>query len=132
MNLLVVDDEPAVCTVLQLLLAREGHGVTVCHDGTVALDILAHTTPDLALIDLNLPLVNGMSVIAAVRNIRPNVPIIIITGMLSTSSSDPRDHPEIGALAGAYCLAKPFKPRDLSCLVARVLSPDAGSVSQSA
>ncbi|MBR0993099.1 response regulator [Bradyrhizobium japonicum] len=128
MNLLVVDDEPAVCTVLKLLLMKEGHVVTVCDTGAAALAILAASRVDLALIDLSLPQVDGVSVIAAVRSLRPHIPIIVITGLLSKSSPNLADHPEIGPLDHAYCLAKPFRPRDLSQLVATALLGGAQSV----
>ncbi|PDT88763.1 hypothetical protein CO669_18555 [Bradyrhizobium sp. Y36] len=128
MNLLVVDDEPAVCTAIRLLLKKDGHAVTACDTGAAALAILATSNVDLALIDLSLPMVDGVSVVAAARDLRPLVPIIVITGMLSTSSPNPADHPEIGPLDRAYCLAKPFRPSELSRLVAIALPGAARSV----
>lgn len=122
MNLLVVDDEPAVCAVLKLSLMKQGFDVVACETGDAALEILAGSEIDLALIDLSLPAVDGKSVISAVRSFRPHIPIIVITGMLSTSSTDPADHPEIGPLDNACCLAKPFRPKDLSQLVAKALN----------
>jgi CheY-like chemotaxis protein len=123
MDILVVDDEPAVCTVVRLVLSREGHAVTSCDHGEAALDLLAEREPAVALIDLSLPKVRGLTIVEAARALRPQLPIIVITGMLSEGLKSRFECSDLVKVPGVYGLGKPFKPKDLCRLVAIATSP---------
>ncbi len=123
MEILLVDDEPAVCTVVRLILSKEGYAVITCDNGEAALEILAEREPAVALIDLSLPKVRGVSVIEAARALRPDLPIIVITGMLTEGRKSQFDCSDLVAVENVYGLGKPFKPRDLCRLVAIAAAP---------
>ncbi|NEW94184.1 response regulator [Rhodopseudomonas sp. BR0M22] len=122
MEVLVVDDEPAVRIVLDLSLGKAGHRVTVCDSGTAALDLLSQSTPAIALIDLSLPKVHGMTVLAAVRAARPELPIIVISGMLPEFDAAMLEREGMTVQNGVYCLAKPFSGKQLQRLMQDALS----------
>ena len=86
-NILVVDDEVGVCCVIQHLLVREGYAVTALTDGRQALDVVARSDFAAALIDLNLADIDGNDVIRAARAARPNMPIVMMSGMVLESRS---------------------------------------------
>lgn len=118
-RILVVEDDHAISDMLTDVLKEEGYEVTVAADGAVASDLLATTTPDLVLLDLNLPHRHGVELLKEIRQ-RGNdagsfVPVIILTGVY-TSRDD-----KINSLnAGADdFLPKPF---DMIELLARVKS----------
>ncbi len=108
-RLLVVDDDEAVRTGLRCVLVSEGYEVRVAGNGRDAIKELEKTTVDLALVDMNMPLLNGWSTIAALRNIQPNLQIIIITA-----------RPDQHRAAQAARLDLMEKPLDLPLLVERI------------
>ena len=122
MEVLVVDDEPAVRTVLDLALGKAGHRATVCDSGPAALDWLSRSTPELALIDLSLPKVQGLAVFAAVRAAKPELPIIVISGMLPEFDAAMLEREGMTPQNGVYCLAKPFTGQQLRRLMQDALT----------
>jgi two-component system OmpR family response regulator len=120
--ILVIDDEPAVCSVIKLLLGRERFTVVTCPDGQAALDILSSEDFAAALIDLGLEPVHGRHVIEAVRAARPALPIVAMSGVLLGNEDD--DLPGLPAeLQGLHRLPKPFKPQSLIALVRAIANP---------
>jgi putative two-component system response regulator len=109
-RVLVVDDDERVRSVLESLLAREGHLVYQAADGEQALDLVARESPDLILLDVVLPGMNGIEVCRRLRNDPETrlIPIVLITGM---------HEPDLrfeGLEAGADdFLLKPFDMREL-------------------
>jgi CheY-like chemotaxis protein len=117
--ILVVDDEPAVCVVIELLLGREGLTVVNCADGKTALAVLPSRDFAAALIDLGLEQVRGRHVIDAIREARPALPIVIMSGALMRLDED--DSSGLPArFEGLEWLPKPFKPQNLIALVSEV------------
>jgi two-component system CheB/CheR fusion protein len=118
-TILVVEDDPEVRELLDLLLKDEGHRVVTAPDGVVALDVAARGTvrPDLILVDYNLPNgLNGIQVTAKLQEkLRRKIPAIILTGDISTGTL--RD------IARQDCvqLNKPVKVKDLTQLIQRLL-----------
>ena len=78
-KILVVDDEPQICFFLQELLERDGHRVMTVESGEAALEQIAIQEFDLALLDLMMPKIGGLEVLAALRKQRPNTAIIMLT-----------------------------------------------------
>ena len=77
-RILVVDDEPPIVDVLVYNLERNNYEVLVARDGQQALDLARQEQPDLIILDLMLPLVDGLDVCRALRRER-DVPIIMLT-----------------------------------------------------
>jgi len=110
-HILVVDDEPRIAEIARDYLQRAGYSVTVAGNGTDALAIARTRHPDLIVLDLGLPHVDGLDVTRALRK-QSNVPIIMLTARVE--ESDKLVGLELGA--DDY-ITKPFSPREL---VARV------------
>ncbi len=114
-KILVVEDDKTVAEVVSRYLAREGYEVEHVADGAVALARLQQGMPDLLVLDLMLPGLDGREVCRRVRAIS-DVPIIMLTALGETS--DRIRGLELGA--DDY-LAKPFSPRELVARVKNVL-----------
>ena len=123
-DILVVDDEAAVCRAVQHLLARHGYTVTACTEGLRAVDMIAQRDFAVALVDLNLGDVHGSQVIRTARASRPGLPIVMMSGLIAESGRSPPDFLGMSIrIGGLYRLAKPFKPQDLLDLIAEILAP---------
>jgi two-component system, OmpR family, alkaline phosphatase synthesis response regulator PhoP len=106
-KILVVDDEIKVCDLLRIYGERDGYEVITATDGNSALNQVQEQNPDLILLDLNLPKLDGVEVCRRVR-LRSRVPIIMLT-----ARDEERD--KIGGLetgADDY-VTKPFSPREV-------------------
>src|SRR5262245_30159972 len=79
-EVLVVDDERDTCELLEMALARQGIAVTTCTTATDALEMIASRDFDAVLTDLSMPLVSGLEVCERVLAVRPEVPVVLITG----------------------------------------------------
>ncbi|GAB2911834.1 two-component system response regulator MtrA [Rhodococcus aerolatus] len=110
-RILVVDDDAALAEMLTIVLRGEGFEPFVVADGSLALDAVHAHDPDLVLLDLMLPGMNGIDVCRAVRA-ESGVPIVMLTAKTDTVDV------VLGLESGAddYVM-KPFKPKEL---VARV------------
>jgi two-component system response regulator MtrA len=110
-RVLVVDDDPALAEMLTIVLRGEGFDTAVVGDGTRALPVVRELRPDLVLLDLMLPGMNGIDVCKAIRA-ESGLPIVMLT-----AKSDTIDV-VLGLESGADdYVVKPFKPKEL---VARV------------
>ena len=108
MRLLLVEDEPAAAQVLAKGLREHAYAVDVAGDGSAALHEVALTDYDAVVLDLMLPLVDGLSVCRAIRRAGRHVPILIVT------ARDAVDARVEGFDAGADdYLVKPFDFREL-------------------
>ncbi|HEY0389459.1 MAG TPA: response regulator transcription factor [Gaiellales bacterium] len=79
MNVLVVEDEPLITSFLERGLRSEGYAVTSVDRGDVALDAFSATQPDMVVLDVMLPGIDGFDVLAAIRASDPGVPVILLT-----------------------------------------------------
>src|SRR2546427_6841583 len=80
MEIMIVDDEPQVAEVLATSLRRQGHSTTVVHSGREALDRLKSVAFDAMFLDVSMPGMNGLDVMAEVRRLRPSLAVVVITG----------------------------------------------------
>jgi DNA-binding NtrC family response regulator len=110
-SILVVDDHDGLRDVIAQLLAREGYFVLEAANGTEVFAVLSCATPDLLLLDLSMPSLDGRHVFGAVRIHHPRLPVVLING-----APDAREiaH-ELGAVG---YLAKPFGADALLATVA--------------
>lgn len=86
MNLLLVEDEPSVVSVVSRGLAEEGFAVSVAPDGQIGLEMATHNHFDLMILDIMLPGINGLELCKLIKNIKPNVPIIMLTALGTTEN----------------------------------------------
>mgnify|MGYP001049872018 FL=1 len=111
-KILVVDDESNILDVLELYLLREGFQVIRASDGQVALRLFNESQPDLVILDLMLPKVEGLSVLKHIRQQTSTLPVLLLT------AKSQEDDKLAGFASGADdYVTKPFSPREL---VARV------------
>jgi DNA-binding response OmpR family regulator len=115
-KVLVIDDERVVCNSCRRVLEQEGYEVSVAMDGHEGIERVSQEEFDAALVDLRLPGISGMDVVRAVKNVRPQIRIIIITGYSSISSAV-----EAMQLGASDYLPKPFTPNELTDRVRRAV-----------
>ncbi len=105
--MLVVDDDPALAEMLTIVLRKEGFDTAVVSEGTKAMPALRELKPDLVLLDLMLPGMNGIDVCRAIRA-ESGVPIVMLTAKGDTVDV------VLGLESGADdYVVKPFKPQEL-------------------
>jgi DNA-binding response OmpR family regulator len=114
-KILVVDDELEIVKVVRAYLEQSGFRVITASDGQQALAVFRHQQPDLIVLDLNLPQLDGLEVCRAIRR-DSNVPIIMLTARVE--ETDRLIGLEIGA--DDY-ITKPFSPREVVARVRTVL-----------
>ena len=81
LSVLVVDDEPSICSFLDEVLSHNGYSIAVACDGATALERLGEREFHLAIIDLSLPDSNGFDLVKRAKELRPDLVAIIMTGM---------------------------------------------------
>jgi DNA-binding response OmpR family regulator len=114
-NILVVDDEAMVREVVCAYLSREGFSTTEAIDGEEALERVAEREPDLIVLDVMLPKLDGYSVLSELRK-HTDVPVILLTARAEEVDR------VLGLELGADdYVVKPFSPRELSARVRSVL-----------
>jgi DNA-binding response OmpR family regulator len=113
-HILVIDDEPGILRFVSRALSSDGHDVTVAYDGPSALQLVARRRPDLVILDLLLPGINGNTVLTALLTHDLTLRVLILSAV-----GDP--HARVRCLeAGAVdFLSKPFVVAEL---IARVRS----------
>jgi CheY-like chemotaxis protein len=119
MRVLVADDEPPIRLLCQVNLAVAGIGVLQAEDGEEALALARAEAPDLILLDLMMPRLDGWTVAEelATDERTSDIPVVFLTARATTA--DRRRAEELGALG--YVL-KPFDPVGLAPLVAEVVA----------
>ncbi|MDR7328697.1 MtrAB system response regulator MtrA [Corynebacterium guangdongense] len=110
-TILVVDDDPAISEMLTIVLEAEGFNPVAVTDGNEAVPAFQESEPDLILLDLMLPGMNGVDICKAIRA-ESSVPIVMLTAKTDTVDV------VLGLESGADdYITKPFKPKEL---VARI------------
>lgn len=107
MRVLVADDDPQILKALRIILTAHGYDVSLARDGTEAIDVAAHDRPDVIVLDLGMPRLDGVAVIEAVRG-WTTTPILVVSGRSDTAG-------KVDALdAGADdYVVKPFATEEL-------------------
>ncbi len=123
-TILVVDDEPRIVELAGLYLRNDGYSVLSAHDGLSALRMIEERRPDLVVLDIMLPKMDGWEVCRRLRQGNNNVPIIMLTAR--GEDVDRIVGLELGA--DDY-VVKPFNPRELVARVKAVLRRSEGAAS---
>src|SRR5437868_5738972 len=115
LKLLFADDEKSLQELMSIELPRMGHEVTVCPDGLTAAAALERSSYDCLLVDLDMPGLSGIEVIAKAKALSPQIDAVVLTGKSSLETA-------IAALRqGAFdYLTKPCKLVELQALLQRV------------
>lgn len=116
LNILVVDDEPNMRRVLQILLERLGHTVVLADDGAAALERLAADSVDLIISDLRMPRLDGLGLQRALREQGLQIPLIMISAHGSVDTA-------VSAMKGGAVdfLQRPFDRDTLELAIQRVV-----------
>jgi len=126
---LVVDDSPTIRKIVEITLKRQGIEVVSASSGVIALAAIANTPPQLILLDIMLPKVNGYQICQIIRR-NPSyrhIPVVMLSG------KDGVFDKVRGKLVGATeYITKPFEPRDLLRVVRKYVKADAETVGQPA
>ena len=114
-KVLVVDDEREITKVVRAYLEQGGFRVVTAHDGQEALIVFRHERPDLVILDLNLPTIDGLDVCRTIRK-ESETPVIMLTARVEEADR------LIGLELGADdYVVKPFSPREIVARVRAVL-----------
>lgn len=124
-RILIVEDEPTTRMLLRTVLQSVGHRVFECRDGASGLQTALHEKPELAILDVNLPGLNGFELCAALRHARFDGGILLVT---ARQTIDDRVA-GLGSGADDY-LCKPFDIRELKARVAALLRRNERRVSK--
>ena len=115
-KILIVDDEPNIIQLEKMYLERDGYKVIAASDGRMALEIIKSQEPDLVVLDVMLPIIDGFEVCRRLRSSGHPIPIIMVT------ARDDDIDKILGLELGADdYLTKPFNPRELVARVRAVL-----------
>lgn len=115
MRVLVIDDEDTICQALSAWLSKEGYHVETASSGQQALAYLAQELFDLYLLDIKMPGMDGIEVLAKIKEVQNDATVIMITAHGSIQTAV-----EAMKRGAVEYLCKPFDPEELSLLLERV------------
>jgi len=123
-RILVAEDEPNIVISLDFLLKKAGHDVSIARDGEEALRLIREVRPDLIVLDVMLPLVNGFEICHRIRE----DPALRETKVLMLTARGRQTEIARGLEAGANAyMTKPFATKELLSAVAELLRTDHAS-----
>lgn len=119
-RILVVDDEENIVQLVRSILERQGYAVDTASDGVEALSAIFDRRPDLVVLDVMMPRMDGLTLVEHLRHdpALSDLPVLLLTA--KSQDSDILDG--YGAGADIY-LTKPFRPEELVEFVRRLLTP---------
>jgi len=115
-RILVADDERNIRKNLAMVLESEGYQIDEARDGEEALTLCRQTHPDIAFVDLHMPKMEGLDVLAHFRTLRPKTAVVIITAYGSAANAV-----EAMKLGAIDFLEKPFDPKIIGVLAEEIL-----------
>ncbi len=115
-KILVVDDEPGMREFLEIMLQKEGYKVQTASDGSEAIDLIRDNSYDLAIVDIQMPVVNGIGVLQEIKSFGIETTVIMITAFASHETA-------IEAMKlGAYdYITKPFKIDEIKLTIKKAI-----------
>ena len=113
-TVLVIDDEDLVRDVVARMVEDLGYAALTAADGAAGLELVAHRNVDAVLVDLTMPNMSGADVIAALRERRPGLPVVLCSGY---------DRDGRGPVKADAYLPKPFRIDALERMLAKLLPP---------
>ncbi len=116
MNVLIVEDDPQILELLKTYFETKGYQVSTATDGVDALERFRGLTPDLILLDIGLPRLDGWGVLEALRATNRTVPVVVLT-----AHDDSEDVVKGLSLGADDYLRKPFQVRELEARIQAIL-----------
>jgi len=118
-RILIVDDEEIVRESLSGWLEKDGYTVAMAPDGPTALAMLARDTWSILLVDMKMPGMDGLQVLAEARTLQPSAAVVIMTAYATVETA-------VSAMKiGAYdYLVKPFDPEELTLMIQKIVKQD--------
>lgn len=114
-HVLVVDDDVNICEIIRMYLEKDSFQVSVCHNGKKAVEDFKEKAPDIVILDIMLPLMDGWQVCREIRKLSA-IPIIML------SAKDETFNKVLGLELGADdYMVKPFEPKELIARIRAVL-----------
>jgi DNA-binding response OmpR family regulator len=117
-DFLIIDDDPAITKFLATYLKQKGHTCGALTDGFQTAAWLEMHDCEVVVVDLNMPKVDGISLITYLREVRPELPIIVFTGV---GYNEEKMHSALRAGANGY-VSKSLPIEQLYCVLSRVLA----------
>jgi DNA-binding response OmpR family regulator len=114
-TVLVVDDEDALCTLLQISLQRQGYRVVIAHNGREALEVVANKKVDLVLLDVMMPEMDGFTTCIELRK-RTDIPVVLLTAL-----NRPDDIVHGFSLGADDYITKPFTFKEVEVRLQAIL-----------
>jgi DNA-binding response OmpR family regulator len=118
-QILVIEDDASVRTLLDKSLRARGYQVVTCDDGLAGLAMLERLAPDLIIVDIMMPRLDGMTFVKAIKGHEATKPIPVI---FLTANNDPRTMIAGINLGAKHYVTKPFQLDELLGKVAKVLA----------
>ena len=117
-TILVIDDDPSIVHLLKENLEQEGYRVLEGYDGQAALQIAKKNKPNLIILDVNMPLINGLKALEFLRGLpeTKNIPILFLSGESSSVVA-----PTLNAATRVAHVKKPIDLDDLNSLVRQLI-----------
>ncbi|OAI45787.1 hypothetical protein AYO43_07545 [Nitrospira sp. SCGC AG-212-E16] len=119
-KILVIDDQPNVRALLDMLLRQQGYDVVLADNGWQGLRLYRQEHPDVILLDLNMPELDGVTVLKQIRSVDLKQPVIILTG-----DSTPETERQVRALGVSEFILKGSSLHLLADTVKRLLKTPA-------
>jgi DNA-binding response OmpR family regulator len=118
-KILVVDDDPSIVHLLTANLEEEGYTVVSGYDGQMAIQLAKTQKPHLIILDVNMPMTNGLKAVEAIRQSvqTKSIPIILVTGEVSE-----KVFPLVQDIGRVMHIKKPVDLEELNSLVRQVLT----------
>ena len=120
-KVLIIDDAPNVADTLALIFSKEGYDTRVAYSAEQAIEIIASWVPDLAIVDVVLPQMNGLELTLVLKDNHPHCRVLLFSGEEATAELVAR-----AARDGNFCevLAKPVHPAYILEAAANLLRSD--------
>lgn len=114
-KVLIVDDDPNICELIKICLEKEGYSTSIANDGAEAIEEFKSYMPNIVLLDIMMPKIDGLQVCREIRK-ESNVPIIMLTAKSDTFDT------VLGLELGADdYMSKPFESKELLARIKAVL-----------
>jgi DNA-binding response OmpR family regulator len=120
MQILIVEDDPSVAEMFRLRLAADGFGVRVAGDGEVALELIGHELPDLVLLDMQMPRLDGIGTLKRLRADARAKDLAVVVLSNTPASTRMEEAYELGIRA--WLIKSATTPGQLSGIVRAILS----------
>jgi two-component system, chemotaxis family, chemotaxis protein CheY len=115
-KILVIDDEQGIRHLLDTLLSRKGYDVVLADGGAKGLEIFRRERPDVVVLDLKMPEMDGITVLQQIRSLNSDQPVIILTG-----AGTPEREQQVRALGVTEFVEKEFSLHRLGDALKRLL-----------